>query len=127
MMVDVGRLSSLSSARVYRAKEFVFHQGDPGTEMFIILSGKAQVMIMSGERSPIPLTNLRPGDFFGEMSLLEGEPRSASVQMLEDGLVLTINRANFEQIIASDPSLALKIMKGLSKRIRRLNAMITKP
>lgn len=120
-MVDIAALARLGGVRKYRADEILFHFGDPGHEMFIILKGKVGVYINSLDGSPLQVALLKSGDFFGEMSLLENMPRSATIGTLEDTVCLVIDESNFEQVIAQQPNLALRIMKGMSNRLRQQN------
>ncbi len=107
------------------AGELLFSEGDEGWEMFIVISGSVQVFLLR-DGLQIILANLGPGHFFGEMSLLEGETRSASVAADKPAKLLVINHDNFQQFICSNPSLAVKLMKGLSGRLRRSNEQITR-
>jgi len=125
-MVDIASIAKLGEARKYNIDETIVYAGDSGHEMFIILKGKVGILINSIDGFPIKVAELGPGDFFGEMSLLEGMPRSATVEALEDCIVLVINENNFEKIIAQQPSLAYRIMKGMSSRIRKQNEEISK-
>ncbi|MGS0765142.1 DUF2225 domain-containing protein [Syntrophomonas curvata] len=120
-MVDIAALARLAGVRKYGADEIFFHFGDPGHEMFIILKGTVGVFINSLDGSPLQVAVLKDGDFFGEMSLLEGMPRSATITALEDTVCLVIDESNFEQVIAQQPSLAFRIMKGMSNRLRQQN------
>ncbi|MGI5921461.1 MAG: DUF2225 domain-containing protein [Syntrophomonadaceae bacterium] len=120
-MVDIGRLAQSGIIRKYQTDEVFFDQGDPGNEMFILLKGKAQVLINSVDGFTVPVSEVKQGDFFGEMSLLENLPRSATVMATEECLAMVITKDNFEQIIADQPSLAIRIMKGMSQRLRQLN------
>ncbi|MHB8126081.1 MAG: DUF2225 domain-containing protein [Desulfitobacteriaceae bacterium] len=123
-MVDIAKLSKICTIKKYTMDEMVFNEGDPGHEMYIILTGIVNVYINAIDGFPVKVTSLQQGDFFGEMSLLEKEPRSATIQAFENVTLLIINESNFEEVICSDPALAGKIMKGLSKRIRKLNEEI---
>lgn len=120
-MVDIATLARLGGVRKYGADEIFFHFGDPGHEMFIILKGEVGVYINSLDGSPLQVAALKDGDFFGEMSLLENMPRSATISALEDTVCLVIDESNFEQVIAQQPNLALRIMKGMSNRLRQQN------
>ncbi|MDD2511032.1 MAG: DUF2225 domain-containing protein [Syntrophomonas sp.] len=120
-MLDIAALAKLGGVKKYNADEIFFNAGDPGHEMYIILKGRVGVYITSIDGFPIMVTELASGDFFGEMSLLEGQPRSATIGAIEDTIVLVINENNFEQVIAQQPSLAYRIMKGMSSRVRQLN------
>ncbi|MEN6348537.1 MAG: DUF2225 domain-containing protein [Syntrophomonas sp.] len=114
-------LAKLGGVRKYNIDELFFNSGDPGNEMYIILRGKVGVYLNSVDGFPIMVNKLGPGDFFGEMSLLEGMPRSATIGAVEDTIVLVINEHNFEQVITEQPSLAYRIMKGMSSRLRQQN------
>jgi len=124
-MLDIASIAKLGGARKYNIDETIFYAGDSGHEMFIILKGKVGVLINSIDGFPIKVAELGPGDFFGEMSLLEGMPRSATVEALEDCIVMVINENNFEKIIAQQPNLAYRIMKGMSGRLRKQNEEIS--
>ncbi|MGE5454032.1 MAG: DUF2225 domain-containing protein [Methylocystaceae bacterium] len=125
-MVDIIKLARSGSVRKYATDEVFFFESETGTEMFIILAGKVHVYTNGVEGFPISICKLGPGDFFGEMSLLEGLPRSASIQALEDSTVIVITANNFSTVMAEQPDMALRIMKGLSGRIRQLNEDMTK-
>jgi len=94
-------------------------QGESGDEFFIIIDGTALVTISMHKRR-----RLRPGEFFGEMSLLDGEPRSATVKAETDLRVLVINRANFWQLLRDVPELTQKMLVNLSRRIRDLEHVL---
>ena len=120
-MLNIGQLAQTGLLKKYGTDEIIFHQGDPGHEMFILLKGRVRLLAHSTDGTDIPFMDVNAGDFFGEMSLLENAPRSATVQALDDCMVIVINETNFESIIAQQPALALRIMKGMSKRIRQIN------
>jgi CRP-like cAMP-binding protein len=90
-------------------------QGEPGEEFFIIVDGTALVTLSLSKRH-----RLKPGEFFGEMSLLDGGPRSATVKAETDLRVLVINRAHFWELIRAVPELTQQMLVGLSRRIRDL-------
>jgi hypothetical protein len=87
--------------------------------MYIILQGKVAI-----EVGDIIVGEMASGDFFGEMSLIDNAPRSATVTAQEATLLFAINDKNFERIIAWEPTIAIRIMKSLSKRVRELNTEI---
>ena len=90
-------------------------QGEPGEEFFIIVDGTALVTLSMTKRH-----RLKPGEFFGEMSLLDGGPRSATVKAETDLRVLVINRAHFWELIRAVPELTQQMLVGLSRRLREL-------
>jgi CRP-like cAMP-binding protein len=91
--------------------------GEPGEEFFMILDGTARV-----EVSPKKQVQLRPADYFGEMSLLDGEPRSATVVAETPLRLLVINRRNFATLLSEVPGLTLNLLATLSKRVREAEA-----
>ncbi len=104
--------------------QILFSEGEKGEEMYIVLSGVVQVFLLR-EGLQVLLADMGAGHFFGEMSLLEQETRSASVIALEPTRLLVINNDNFQHFICHNPSLAVKIMKGLSGRVRSSNEQIS--
>ena len=93
-------------------------QGEPGDEFFIIIDGAALVTLSLQRRH-----RLRPGEFFGEMSLLDGEPRSATVKAETDLRVLVISRVHFWQLLREVPELTQQMLVNLSRRIRALESI----
>lgn len=110
--------------RELAADQLLFAEGDEGWEMFIVISGKVQIFLLR-DGLQVVLANLGAGHFFGEMSLLEGETRSANVVAAEPSKLLIINHDNFQQFITKNPSLAVKLMKGLSGRLRKSNEQVS--
>lgn len=89
--------------------------GEPGREMFIIVKGQAMVRLPRGKR-----VRLGPGDYIGEMSLIDGEPRSGDVEAITPMDLLVIPRRDFWQLLDAAPTLARDIMRTLSRRVREL-------
>ena len=89
--------------------------GEPGEEFFFILDGAAMVEVTRRKR-----VRLMPGEFFGEMSLLDGEPRSATVRAETDMRLLLIQRRNFQSLLTEVPELTRSILIVLSRRLRDL-------
>ena len=89
--------------------------GEPGDSFFVIIDGTVAV------RTPVgPGSELKPGDFFGEMSLLDGEPRSATIVASTDLRLLIVDRAQFWRLLEETPDLIRRILTILSRRVRRL-------
>jgi len=106
--------------RCFHNGEILFSEGDPGTGFFIIKSGKVE--ILKGDPSTnqqVCLATRGPGDFFGEMSLLENSPRFATARSVGESEVLELSRENFKNLITKDPSIALEFMGVLSSRLRQ--------
>ena len=125
-MLDIKKLVKVSTVRRFASQDIIFEEGDLGSEMFIILSGSVRVFISAPNGNKVEVSQLKAGDTFGEMALLEGIKRSATVQALEETMTVAVNESNFESVICQEPSLALRIMRSLSDRIRRQNFELAK-
>jgi hypothetical protein len=106
--------------KVYGPGEIIFRQGEVGDCMYVIQSGKVEV-IQESEGRELRLAELGEGDFFGEMALIEKEVRSATVRPMGEVRVITVDKRLFLRKIHDDPSLAFRIMQRMSRRIRDLN------
>ncbi len=104
--------------RTFRAGETVFYQTDMSTDMYIILEGRVKVTLLSEEGDEFVLTDLNQGDFFGELSLIDGNPRSASVIAEEDSTFAVLERNRFLDAIKEDPDIAIDLLKSLVQRLR---------
>lgn len=107
----------------YKAGDYIFHEGDLGTEMYIIHEGKVEVLNRIGEEDRV-LAVLEKGDFFGEMSVLEDMPRAASVRALTDTRLLQINGSTFDQMLQGNPEIAVRMMRKLSRRLRETDELL---
>lgn len=104
--------------RHFRQGETIFHQGDPGQMLYLIQSGQVRIYVMGDEGQEMSVVLDGPGDIFGELAVIDGLPRSASVVALEDTIVLTLGRELFREHMRRSPQFALNFMKALSVRVR---------
>ena len=107
----------------FKPGEVVIKEGTKGTSAYIILSGKAEVVKRSGERT-ISMATLGKGQVFGDMGLVEDRPRSASVRALSGLKVRVIDREKFNELLHSKPTVLVPIMKILFERLRRTTNML---
>ncbi|MGH9457257.1 MAG: Crp/Fnr family transcriptional regulator [Thermoanaerobaculia bacterium] len=121
---ELEAVAAVARPRRFDRDEVVFHADEQGDVFCLIVAGRVKITMISPEGREIILTTLGPGDFFGEMALLDEEPRSATVIATEPLEVLTIWRKDLLQIMQSDFSIARKIMAELSKRLRRASRRI---
>jgi CRP-like cAMP-binding protein len=98
----------------------LFREGDLGREMFIIQQGKVQVRKKVGTAEKV-LAELSNGEFFGEMALLMGMDRSATVEVIEDSKLLVVNPETFENLLKSNLDIALKMLRKMASRLRALD------
>lgn len=109
--------------RQFKTGEYVFREGDLGTEMFIIQEGKIEIMKSVGKRDKL-LAVLEKGDFFGEVSILEDLPRTASARAQSDATVVEINGSTFDHMLRSNPEIAVRMMRKMSRRLREADRLL---
>src|SRR5689334_21321768 len=121
---DERTLDALAAAlrlRRFRKGETVFHQGDPGDALFIMASGSVKVVLPSDEGAePAIVAILGPGEFFGELAILDGAPHSATIVALEPTETLVLHRDAFLALIDEQPELRRALLASLATEIPRL-------
>lgn len=110
--------------REYADSAVICHQGDPGDRMYVIQAGRATVVREEGGVEVI-VGELKSGDVFGEMAIFDRQPRSATVRAKGVARVLTLDKRAFLRQVHEDPSLAYRVLEGMSLRIRRLDAELS--
>jgi CRP/FNR family cyclic AMP-dependent transcriptional regulator len=104
--------------RTYGASEIIFEEGSAGAEMFIVYSGRVQ-LTTNAPGHEVVLGEVGSGDFFGEMSLVDLSPRTATAKAVEDDTrLVAIDQAKFLYMVGQQPAFALTIMHALCRRIR---------
>jgi CRP/FNR family transcriptional regulator, cyclic AMP receptor protein len=101
----------------------LFKEGDEGTEMFVIRGGKIAISKNAGQVEKV-LVTLGPGEFFGEMSILNNKPRTASATVVEDAQLLVIDPKTFEAMIRTSSEIAVRMIKSLADRLAETDAQI---
>jgi CRP/FNR family transcriptional regulator, cyclic AMP receptor protein len=120
-------LSSLANRlrrRRFRRGEVIFHQGDPGDSLHVVASGAVKIVLPSPDGEEAIIATLRPGDFFGELALLDGAPRSATATALEQSEMLVLPRAIFMELLDSVPGLRDALLTSLARELRRLTGHV---
>jgi len=117
---EIERLANASTSRVYAPGEAIVRMGQPGNSMFVVIRGSVKVQIPENTYQKT-LTTLHENDFFGEMSLLTGEPRSAAVIAAEETEVLRIDKDGLKPIFESNPTLAESVYELIEERKQHLN------
>jgi CRP-like cAMP-binding protein len=112
--------------KMYRDGEEIIHQGNTGESMYVVQSGRVEVVQETNNGSMQHLAYLEAGSFFGEMSVFEKEVRSATVRAAGDARVLKIDKKTLLRRIREDPLLAVNLLKTMSHRIRSLNAEVAR-
>ena len=113
-------LEQYSLRRHYPKNTMLFMEGDENTQLFIIEMGKVSVFVNGNDGRQVTLNFLGPGCYFGELSLIDGAARSASVMTVTDSSFVTISKDNFRRFILENPDFAMSMMQKLVRRIRDL-------
>ncbi len=107
--------------RRYRRGEVIFHQGDPGDALHIVARGRVKIVLTSPEGDEAIVATVRPGDFFGELTLIDGAPRSATATAVEAVETLVLARDRFRQLLATNSTLRDNLEVSLAAEVRRMN------
>jgi CRP/FNR family cyclic AMP-dependent transcriptional regulator len=102
----------------------VMAAGDPTDSLYIVLSGRLKVMMSDADGKEVILSILGPGEFFGEMGLIDDSPRSASVIGIEPCELLSISKRDFNKCLADSSEMAMAVMRGLVQRLREADRKI---
>jgi CRP-like cAMP-binding protein len=106
--------------RAFRRDTMIFHKDQAGDALYIVESGRVRVFLPAEDGEEFTIDVLGPGDVFGEMALLDGRPRSASVATLEDSVLYGLGREEFQRHLAASPPLASALLALLSARLRHV-------
>jgi len=117
---EIDALLTNSITRQFPKNTVLIQEGDRSDALYILQSGKAKVYLANDDGKEIVLNVLKSGDYFGEMSLLDHQPRSASVMTLVSSKITIITNHDFEQTLLKNPAIAINLIKGLLKTLRLL-------
>jgi CRP-like cAMP-binding protein len=114
----VRKIAALGSAVSFNPKTRIVSAGDPGDAFYVLLLGRAEVQRGRGR----PKIEIGPGAYFGEMALLDGAPRSATVVAKSETICLMLDRKRFEKVLKDEPAVAYALLRTLASRLRELDA-----
>ena len=118
------QLRGLLKIQDFPAGTRLFRKGDTGNAMYLIESGKVRISITDDDAKEITLAELAQGDFFGEMSIIDGRQRSADTSVVEDGRFAILGRPDFLSFVRANPDVALGMLAALTDRLRRTDELI---
>ena len=121
---ELGALSRVALRRTFPRDRVVIMAEEEGDTLFVISGGKVKVSIVSEDGREVILSILGIGDFFGEMALLDGHPRSANVTTMQETELLMVRRADFLRLVQNTPQIAVKLLSVLAGRLRKTDRMI---
>ena len=117
-------LRDLISDSVVPRNTRLFRQGDKGDAMYLIESGRVRISIRDDDSQEVTLAELAQGDFFGEMSIIDGRQRSADAQVIEDARLAILSRDAFLSFVRTNPDVALEMLSALTDRLRRTDDLL---
>jgi CRP/FNR family transcriptional regulator, cyclic AMP receptor protein len=123
---ELDRFSRVAVPRSFPKGTRVFHEGDHSDACYIIRGGSFRVTREHPDGRAITLANLGPGDIFGELAMLDGEVRSASVEALSDGTLLALPAVDVRGLLARHPEITVKLVAALVRRLRQANERISR-
>jgi len=125
--VDAEGLRALASQmrrRRFRRGEVIFHQDDVGDSLQVVISGSVKIVLPSEEGEEAIIASLQPGEFFGELALLDGAPRSTTATAIEPTETLSLPREQFLRLLADDPQIVQALLHVLASELRRLTGHV---
>jgi CRP-like cAMP-binding protein len=121
----LGEISGLMVEESHQAGDTIFLEGERGDALYVVDSGKVRIWVRDGDGNEVTLSELEPGAFFGEMSVLDGGKRSANATALLDSTLQCLRRAEFESFLVEHPQAALDVIRGIGERLRQTNLLVS--
>jgi CRP-like cAMP-binding protein len=118
------RLAGTMRARRFRRGEVIFHIGDPGDALFVIVAGEVKISLPADTGEEAILATLRPGDVFGELALLDGAPRSATATAIGLTETVVMPRDRFRELIATEAAVRDALLASIAGELRRLTTHV---
>ncbi len=123
---ELEKIARVAVPRHYEAGSIVLREGDPGDTCYILQRGRARVTRQHADGRTITLTNLGPGEIFGELAMFGGEVRSATVEALDDVQAVAILAGDLKRLLNDHPEIAVKLLAALGEKLREANARIAR-
>lgn len=120
----IEKIEKIGTRKNYLKNDVILMEDEVGTALFVIVTGKVKVARTSGDGREVILTILSESDFFGEMAILDGQTRSATVVAIEDTELFLIQRNDFINLLKEYPEVAISLLQELTKRLRSADAKI---
>ena len=123
---ELDQLAAVAVPRTYQGGEVVFREGDRGDTCHVVRTGAFKATKTHGDGRTIALTELRPGDMFGELALFSGELRSATIEAVEPASTVALLADDIRRLLTAQPDIAIKMLAGLAHRVRAANERIAR-
>ena len=121
---ELERFAELTRERAYPKGSVILFQDDPGDSLFVLRAGRVKVVLIGEDGREVILGVLEPGAHFGELALIDDQPRSAHVIAMEDAQLLILRREDFRRRVEANPTVAWALLSELSRRLRRADVKI---
>ncbi len=121
---EINAIIALATTHNIHKNNVIVQEGDDGNSMFILLQGSVKISFYAPDGREVILSLLETGAFFGEMSLLDKQPRSATVTTLEPSKIAQIRRSDFERLLLKNPTLSIKLLAEVVSRLRRTSIIL---
>ena len=122
--LEIARIAEVARERTYLKNSVILFEDDPGDALYVVETGSVKVVLIGEDGREVILSVLDEGDFFGEMALIDDEPRSAHVIAMEDAVMLVLRREDFFHRLREAPTIALGLLKTLTRRLREADEKI---
>lgn len=123
---DLAEIATVAVARRFQAGAVVFREGDGGDTCYIVRSGLARAIRQHPDGRSITLSHFGAGDIFGELAMFDDEPRSATVDVIEDAEVIGIPGRDMQRLMREHPEIAVKLNAALAQRLRATNERLAR-
>jgi CRP/FNR family transcriptional regulator, cyclic AMP receptor protein len=121
---ELDEILKLASERRFRRGQTIFQRGDNGSSLMAVLRGRVRISSISGDGKEVTLNVISPGEIFGEIALLDGEPRSADASAIEETTLLVVERRHFLPFLRQNEDLFLRLLAVLCSRLRRTSTAL---
>src|ERR687887_214447 len=121
---ELERVAEITRERSYPRNSVILFEDDPGDALYVVAKGQVKVVLIGEDGREVILSVLGEGEFFGEMALIDDEPRSAHVIAMEDSTLLVLRREDFQGILEHSAGIALALLRELSRRLRRVDEKV---
>jgi CRP/FNR family cyclic AMP-dependent transcriptional regulator len=121
---ELNKFAELTRERAYPKGSVILFQDDPGDSLFVVRQGRVKVVLIGDDGREVILGVLEPGAHFGELALIDDQPRSAHVIAMDDAQLLILRREDFRRRVEANPTVAWALLSELSRRLRRADQKI---
>lgn len=121
---EVARFAEVTREKVFPKGAVILQENDPGDALFVVRSGRVKVVLIGEDGREVILSVLGVGEHFGELSLIDAQPRSAHVFAMEESAMLILHRDDFRRRVEGNPTVAWAMLTELSRRLRRADEKI---